>query len=521
VQRVASAGRRRTDLVFVGVGVGILLALWIIGGKQGWGKGMVVTPAEAVRPITNPDSQPVYRRAVAATVWAAFRGLVIGSSVAFVAALVGASVPALRRTITRLATIANATPWVAVAPVMIVILGRGRGPVALAAIGSLFVVFVSASIGLGSASPAVHDVMSALGGGPLRRLRLIQLPACWPSVIDGLKLAAPTSLAAAIFGEWYGAPRGLGVLLVTAMQGGRADRLWAASLLAAACGLVAFAVLAAAGRLAARRYGGGVTQAVEAHAPRRRSWSAQLGVDVVAVTLLCVLLVLAWWTWIEVANVSPLVVPRPGAVWDDLSSAPGDYWSALTATLITAFIALVIGSVAGVGAALIASRSRVLSGTVVPVVVLLAATPLVALFPLFARVFGYQPNTVRFIAAVMVFYPMFVYARSGLSAASPAALDVVDSLGGSPGRRFRLVVVPEAVPHLASGFRIAAGSAVVAAVVAESLIGRHGLGVDFTYAYSLLDLPRAFGVALVVVAVSVAVFALASRVERGVHARWS
>ena len=44
-------------------------------------------------------------------------------------------------------------------------------------------------------------------------------------------------------------------------------------------------------------------------------------------------------------------------------------------------------------------------------------------------------------------------------------------------------MLPAAVPHIVSGFRIAAGSAVIAAVVGESLIGREGLGVEFAFAY--------------------------------------
>ena len=79
-------------------------------------------------------------------------------------------------------------------------------------------------------------------------------------------------------------------------------------------------------------------------------------------------------------------------------------------------------------------------------------------------------------------------------------LDVVDALGGDRGKRFRLVVLPAACPHIASGFRIAVGSAIIAAVVGESLIGRQGLGVEFAYAYRLLELPRAFGAAIVVIA---------------------
>ena len=156
-----------------------------------------------------------------------------------------------------------------------------------------------------------------------------------------------------------------------------------------------------------------------------------------------------------------------------------------------------------------------------PIVVVMAATPLVALLPLFARVLGYQPSTVRYLAAVMVFFPVFVYTRSGLAAASPQAVDALDAMGAPPGRRFRLLTVPAAVPHLASGVRIAAGSAVIAAVVGESLIGDDGLGVQFSKAYRQLQLPRAFGAAIVIVIVAVVVFAAAGALERAVHRRWT
>jgi ABC-type nitrate/sulfonate/bicarbonate transport system permease component len=116
---------------------------------------------------------------------------------------------------------------------------------------------------------------------------------------------------------------------------------------------------------------------------------------------------------------------------------------------------------------------------------------------------------------------VFVFTRSGLSSASPALLDVVDALGGNRDRRFRLVVLPAAFPYIASGARIAVGSAVIAAVVGESLIGRRGLGVEFAYSYRLLELPRAFGAAIAVVVLSLLAFSLAGRAERAVHERWS
>jgi ABC-type nitrate/sulfonate/bicarbonate transport system permease component len=500
-------------------GVAIVAVVWIVGGRAGWARGMVVTPAEAVRPIVG-SSHDVYLRATKATAWEAVRGLVIGSLIAFVLALLAGTIPALRRSITRLAAIANAAPWVAVAPCLLVILGRDRGPVAVAALAVFFFVFVSTTVGLGAAPAAAHDVATALGMSPLKRVWTVQLPACWPSVVDGLRLAAPAALAGAVFGEWYGAPRGLGVLLIGAMQSGRPERLWAASLLSAACGLAAFALLGVVRTLLVRRFGRAIAQAPP---PRSRAHGRGrvLAVEAATAVGLAAALVFAWWLWVEVKDISPLVVPRPSAAWHDIEDSPGVYVDAAGATLLSAAIAFGIGAGTGLVAAVAATRARVLAGMIVPVVVVLAATPLVALFPLFARVFGYQPNTVRLLAALMVFFPVFVYARSGLSAASAPTLDVVDALGGTAGTRFRLVVLPAAIPHIVSGARIAAGSAVIAAVVGESLIGRDGLGVQFSRAYRLLELPRAFGAAIVIVIVSVAVFAAAGWVERVVHARWT
>lgn len=501
------------------LGVAVLAALWAIGGRAGWAGGMMVTPTEAVRPIIG-ESADVYARATRATVWAAARGLLIGGVLAFVAALVATTVPALRRSITRMAAIANAAPWVAVAPCLLVVLGRDRGPVAVAAIAVFFFVFVATSVGLGAAPQAVRDVATSLGASRWSRAWSVQLPAAWPSIVDGLKLAAPASLAGAVFGEWYGAERGLGVLLITAMQGGQPERLWAASLLAAVTGLAAFAVLSLIRWATARRFGDAIAADAGIGEPRPRWWR-RVATELVAVGALVAVMVTVWWAWIEIADISPLVVPRPGAVWDDLVADPGGYVAAARSTLVTAAVALALGTAVGLLVALAASRVRVLAGISVPLVIALAATPLVALFPLFARVFGYRPGTVRILAAVLVFYPVFVFARSGLSATRRSTLDVVDALGGTSSARFRLVVLPEAVPHLVSGFRIAAGSAVIAAVVGETLIGRDGLGVEFSFAYQLLDLPRAFGAALVIVAVSIAVFALAGWFERVTHQRWS
>jgi sulfonate transport system permease protein len=500
-------------------GVAVLLAIWIIGGRQGWANGMVVTPMEAIRPLRVERSREVYLRATGSTAGAAARGLLIGSVVAVLGAIVASLLPSVRRGVTRFAALSNATPWVVVGPCMLIVLGRDRGPAGLAAIAAVFPVFVSTYVGFHSAPSAGLDVVRSLGGSRWCELRTLRIPAALPAFVDGLRLAAPAALAGAVFGEWYGAPRGIGVLLVAAMQGARPERLWAASLIAAVLAGACYAVLGLASRLMAKRFGHSAAPLAvprSRHHGTRRALAEALGIVAFGSVVIG-----AWWSWIHLADVSPLVVPSPGRVFDDLFGHPGTYLAATGHTLATAAIALLIGTAFALAAAAMAGWSSFLASLSVPVVVALAATPLIALFPLLARVLGYGPGTVRALAALMVFFPVFVHARAGLLGTPQGPIDVLDSHGASRWSRFATLVVPAAVPRIGTGIRLAVGSSVVAAVVGESLIGRNGLGVEFTYAYNLLDLPRAFGAALVIVVVSLAVFAAATVAESAVHARWA
>jgi len=160
------------------------------------------------------------------------------------------------------------------------------------------------------------------------------------------------------------------------------------------------------------------------------------------------------------------------------------------------------------------------SGLVVPAMVLLTATPLVAMFPLLARLFGYRDSTVVIIASVLVILPAFVYTRSGLDAALPQHRDVARSLGASGAATFRWIGLPSALPHMSTGLRIAASSAIIATVIGESLVGTTGLGVEFTYQYRLLTMAPAFGAAILIVLLSLLVFTVFGWIDRRIHQRW-
>ncbi len=504
------------------LGIAVLLGAWELAGLFKLAGGFVITPRAALHPLFAAGDRQLYIRAAQATFAEALRGLLYGGVLAMLAALVADQIPRLRRHVERMAALANSAPWVAIGPVVLVVAGRNTGPVAIAAIAVFFYIFVATSVGLGAAPASMRELFDSSGAGRGSRLLLLQIPRALPVLMEGLKLAAPTAIAAAIYGEWYGSSRGLGLLLISAMQSGQAVNLWAASVVAAGGGLAAYLVAAGVQSLLRRRYGSGIAGAQTTGTPIGRSHGARhVVVTSGEVLLLAGILIGIWQLWISAKHISPLIVPNPSSVLSDLVTHPSSYLASSGHTLATAAIALLLGALAGVVLAATTGVNRIAAGVLVPGMVLLAATPLVALFPLLSRVFGYNPNTIIAIAAVTVVLPVFVYTRSGLDAALASHIEMVRSHSGGRREVFFQTIVPSALPHVATGVRVAAGSSIIASVVAESLIGVHGLGVDFTYAYRLFDMPRAFGSALMIVVLSLIVFAAFGRVEAAVHRRFT
>src|SRR5918995_4241172 len=241
-------------VVKLAIGIGFYLALWQLAGERQW-LGRTFPPlTDIVSETFGATRRDAIGRAFSATASATAVGFVIGVTGALAGAVVSSVVPVLRRGIDNLATILHAMPVIALAPLFIVTLGRERTPVAIAALAAGFAMFVAATAAVESARAVHHDVFTALGASRLRRFRSLQLPAAIPGFADGLRLAAPAAVLGAVLGEWFGAPRGLGVLIVSAMQNYQIELLWAAALLAAVLSMVAFGVFTALARWAATRW---------------------------------------------------------------------------------------------------------------------------------------------------------------------------------------------------------------------------------------------------------------------------
>lgn len=232
-------------------------------------------------------------------------------------------------------------------------------------------------------------------------------------------------------------------------------------------------------------------------------------------------LLVAWELWVVINHFNPIVMPTPVAVLGDLAAHPGVYLGNVGVTLAVAVFGLLAGMAVGTGLAIGAWFSPIAAGLLNPLTVLFSSVPVVALIPVIARLLGYDTSTVLAIVVIITFFPSFVFASSGLRALPPGAEDLFRVLGASRLDVLRRLALPAALPNLAIAFKLASAHAILAAMVAEFLMGTSGLGYLFAKTKSDFQTEQAFGVSAVATIISASAFLAAGWVEKRVRERYS
>lgn len=111
----------------------------------------------------------------------------------------------------------NALPKLALAPVMVILIGIGfASKVALAFLMTVAVAALSAYGGVQTLDPALQTLLTSLGATRLQIFTHLVVPSALPSIITGLRLNIALSMAGAIVGEFIASDRGLGRMIVYA-----------------------------------------------------------------------------------------------------------------------------------------------------------------------------------------------------------------------------------------------------------------------------------------------------------------
>jgi ABC-type nitrate/sulfonate/bicarbonate transport system permease component len=135
----------------------------------------------------------------------------------------------------------RSTPVAAVAPIMMLICGRGIGTsMAVVTIVAFFPIFVNTTRGLRSADRNAAELLHVYGASRWQQLRLVRIPFALPYVFTGLRVAGSSAILGAMLSEWITGSKGLGNLILESGEMRETELLWAAVLVSVAIALCVF-----------------------------------------------------------------------------------------------------------------------------------------------------------------------------------------------------------------------------------------------------------------------------------------
>jgi NitT/TauT family transport system permease protein len=226
------------------------------------------------------------------------------------------------------------------------------------------------------------------------------------------------------------------------------------------------------------------------------------------------LLVLAWYLFVELGQVPKFVLPSPQATFQALFVPNYRWFDNTLATGIEIFGGYFLAVVIGISIALLFSWFRVLEMLMMPLLVSLNMIPKVALGPLIIVWFRYGIGPNMLMAFAICFFPIVLTTVRGLREVEPDLIDLVRSVKGSRWQIFTKIQLPGALPYIFSGAKVAAILAVAGAVVGEFLGSDRGLGYLMLQVQVTLDTPAMFMAVILITLLGVALYGLVLILER-------
>ncbi len=215
----------------------------------------------------------------------------------------------------------------------------------------------------------------------------------------------------------------------------------------------------------------------------------QIKVVVVQLAVLAVFLglwqIAATQRWID-----PFITSQPSAILQKFFELAddGSLGYNVGVTVIETLVGFGVGTALGILIAGLFWWSNFLSDVADPYVVVLNATPKMALGPVFIIWLGATMTAVIALAVSISLFVTILSVYSAFRQADPEKLIVVSSFGASKWQQFSKVVFPSAVPTIIATLKVNIGLSLIGAIVGEFLASNAGLGYLIIYGQNIFNM---------------------------------
>ena len=222
---------------------------------------------------------------------------------------------------------------------------------------------------------------------------------------------------------------------------------------------------------------------------------------------------LVWEGAARLFHLPDYVLPAPSTILADGAAKWQSLLGGAAFTVQPMLLGFVVAVVLGVLIALAIAFSQGVRAIAYPLLVFLQIVPKIAVAPLFIIWFGYGLTPKVLLVFLLSFFPVVVAAITAFASIEPEILELARSTGAGRLRIFRMVQLPNALPSLFGGIKIAAALAATAAVVAEFVASDRGLGYLLMQYNGNLDTPMSFAAIFVLSAMGLALYGVVELIE--------
>ena len=231
------------------------------------------------------------------------------------------------------------------------------------------------------------------------------------------------------------------------------------------------------------------------------------------------LILILWEIAINIFSVEAWLLPAPSVIFTDLFKVWPNFYPHLLSTLSLSIIGFIIGSTIGLTVATILHLFKGLKNTFYPFLILSQNIPIIVLAPLLVIWFGFGTIPKFIIITIACFFPIAVSTLGGLQQTSKELTFYMQMMGANKSQIFWKLELPDAVPAIFSGLKIAATYSVMAAVVSEWLGAQKGIGVFMTMATSSYKTSHVFVAIIITMILSLTFFSVILMLEK-LFSRW-
>jgi NitT/TauT family transport system permease protein len=201
-----------------------------------------------------------------------------------------------------------------------------------------------------------------------------------------------------------------------------------------------------------------------------------------------------------------------GTLWNMFVT--GSIWLPLGVSASGFALGLGLAIVVGLPLGVMIGRSRTFNAMLDPFITGFNATPRLVFLPLVMLWFGLGLWSKVVIVFIGALFPILINTYEGVRNADKTLINVVRSFGASEWDIARLVVVPNAMPYIVAGLRLAIGRAVLGVVVAEFFGAESGLGVMMVQAAGRYQVDVVFSGLIVFAGVSLLMTGMVQALEK-------